>query len=77
MWHRWLTYRFVLANAITFHFKKEHTQLLIELIRDATNEHELFWKGLSKNIRKKMKRWGQSKSELLTLLDFIGEPVDD
>ncbi len=77
MWHRWLSYRFVLANAITFHFKQEHIPLLIELIRDATNEHELYWQGLSKDIRKKMKRWGESESELLTLLDSIREPVDD
>lgn len=77
MWHRWLSYRFVLANAITFHFKQEHIPLLIELIQDATNEHELYWRGLSKDIRKKMNRWGLSKSELLTLLDSIGEPVDD
>jgi len=71
MRHRWYSYRFVLVNAIVFHFQQEHIPLIIELIRDAVGSQEDHWKTLADDIRKKMRRWRRNDPELLAMLDAL------
>jgi hypothetical protein len=68
--HHWESFRVAIANAIGYHFQKEHVPLIADLLRDPQHGDSCRMT-LADYLRTKMRRWRRSDPEVLALLQEL------